>query len=154
MRLWLVCGIAAALSACHADAVTSTEEASGQPEKTVRAGGELQPVDPALGAQRDALMEEIQARIGGAVCSEVNQCRVLPVGHKPCGGPSHYLVYSTQGVDEARLKTLAEQHTAAARAAERPGMVSTCEVVEPPQLSCEARRCVAVPGLPGIRDVQ
>lgn len=153
MRLWLVCGIAAALSACHADAVTTAEPVA-QPEKTVRAGAELQPVDPALGARRDALLEEIQARIGGAACTEVNQCRALPVGHKPCGGPSHYLVYSIRDVDEQRLKTLAEQHTAAARAAERPGMVSTCEIVEPPQLSCEERRCVAVPGVPGVRDVQ
>lgn len=88
------------------------------------------------------LRAQIAAAIGDAACSRDDQCRTLPVGHKPCGGPQSWMAWSTARSDGAALAALAERDAAAQRAEqERLGMRSTCSVVPDPGAACVAQRC-------------
>ncbi len=42
--------------------------------------------------------------------SNVSQCRSVAVGHKACGGPDKYVVYSAPGTDAHTLSTLVKRH--------------------------------------------
>lgn len=87
-----------------------------------------------------ALMNRITETIGDAACDETEQCRVIGVGHKPCGGPSGYLAWSTQGTDAAALQAAVQAQAAAQqRENEASGMRSTCSIVPAPSASCRPR---------------
>jgi hypothetical protein len=123
--LWLLGGLA--LGACHA-----TPPAAA-------------PTAPAAAASNpQTLMDQIQAEIGTARCEQDRQCRSLPIGHKACGGPAGHLAWSTLVGNEARLRTLAQQHEQASRQAqEKRGLVSDCMLVSDPGARCNAQtqRC-------------
>lgn len=95
---------------------------------------------PADGA---ALYRQIREAIGDAACSAADQCRTLAVGHKACGGPEAYLVWSSQVTDGTRLRALAQAYTEARRnEVQKSGRVSDCALVTDPGARCEAGRCV------------
>lgn len=80
--------------------------------------------------------------IGDAACRDDSQCRVMPLGAKPCGGPEAYVAYSTARTDERQLEALASRYREARSARnQRLGLVSDCSVVPEP-----AVRCVPVAG--------
>ena len=84
-----------------------------------------------------ALMEPIRSAIGDAACEQSDQCRVLPVGNKPCGGPNGYLAWSTQATDANALQAAALAQAAAERRENATsGMRSTCNIVPAPSASC------------------
>ena len=100
---------------------------------------------PAATAEPEAtrLASELRALIGAAACSKDSQCRTLAVGAKACGGPGGYWAWSSAGMDEGRLRKLAERQSQAAAAENaRSGMLSNCSVVTDPGARCEAGRCV------------
>ena len=103
------------------------------------------PAPAAMEAQTpQALMDQINAEIGGARCEQDQQCRSLPVGHKACGGPAGHLAWSTLVSDEGRLQALARQHAQATQAAQaKAGMMSDCMLVTDPGARCNAQtqRC-------------
>ena len=99
-----------------------------------------QPTAPA--AAGAATLGQIRALIGNAECSSDNQCQVLPVGARPCGGPSSYLAWSSAKTDAAQLQALAERHKAEQQADnERSGRISTCIAIAPPAVACRAGTC-------------
>lgn len=78
----------------------------------------------------------IKAMIGDAAADDAAQCKMIGVGHKPCGGPAFYLPYSTRDVDERQLvqlitayNQLAMQHN------QQSGMISDCAIVPIPQVN-------------------
>ncbi|MBL8324567.1 MAG: hypothetical protein JNJ89_06370 [Rubrivivax sp.] len=80
---------------------------------------------------------ELMRLIGPAACREDSQCRVLPLGAKPCGGPEGHVAWSTVGTDAARLRSLAERYRVARAARnQRLGLVSDCAVVLEPPVRC------------------
>ena len=92
-------------------------------------------------------MEEARARIdsaiGGAEASALSQCALIPVGARPCGGPRAYLAYSTAETDSAALAALVAVYDRMdSERNEAQGLVSTCELMMPPDLALEAGRCV------------
>lgn len=96
-----------------------------------------------------SVREQITAEIGDARCTTSAQCRTLPLGSRPCGGPERYLAWSSARSDGARLAALAERDAAERRAAnEKSGLASTCEFRPDPGAQCVAGRCVlrAAPG--------
>ncbi|MEN9315313.1 MAG: hypothetical protein RJA99_2395 [Pseudomonadota bacterium] len=63
-----------------------------------------------LATRVDAIEVEVKTRIGPAVCSVDADCRALPMGALPCGGPSRFLPYSIRGTDEGALSRLSADH--------------------------------------------
>ena len=89
------------------------------------------------------LHRQIGEEIGDAACTASEQCHTLAVGHKACGGPETYLVWSSAANNGQRLKSLAEAYTQARRdEAKQSGRVSDCSMVADPGARCEAGRCV------------
>lgn len=95
--------------------------------------------------QMRRLEARIDALIGVPYASDLSQCRVLPVGSKPCGGPWRYKVYSASQTDTTQLYRLAEEYAALERRLNaREGRISTCDVTMAPTLALEDGVCVAV----------
>jgi len=91
----------------------------------------------------EALLREIRITAGVARASHLDQCKLLSVGAKPCGGPERYVLYSTENADETTLKALAERYTELAKQRnEREGLISDCSVITPPNLSLVGGVCV------------
>ena len=76
-------------------------------------------------------------------CSEIGECRSLPFGAKPCGGPWEYLIYSTTNSDTLKIKEKVEEHNEWNRVLNsRYGYISDCAIPEEPQLLCLNGQCV------------
>jgi hypothetical protein len=82
---------------------------------------------------REALLAEIRRVAGPAYASSNDQCKVVGIGAKACGGPERYMLYSTETTDEGRFLELIERYNALARAeVQETGEVSDCAVVPEP----------------------
>lgn len=89
------------------------------------------------------LQEQIREEIGDPTCSAHDQCRTLAIGHKACGGPEAYRVWSTRVSNGPRLQSLAQAYQKARREeVQQSGRVSDCSMVVDPGARCEAGRCV------------
>ena len=98
----------------------------------------LSAAEPAL------LLAEIKAMVGTAAATEPAHCKKTPLGHKPCGGPSSYLIYSSQGLDEALLLQKVSLYNQLVQAEQqRLGLVSDCAVVPEPGVALVGGFCVA-----------
>lgn len=96
------------------------------------------------------LREELQALVQPPSCSAVTQCRVIPVGAKPCGGPWSYQIYSTATSDSATLaRAVARYNALEADINRRTGRASDCTFVTPPVLGCLSGRCGVASGTTG-----
>ena len=91
-----------------------------------------------LEARIAAIDVEVRTRIGPAVCSVDSDCRALPMGARPCGGPSGYLPYSIRGTDEGPLARLSADHRKLSEELNlQRQAVGTCEVAAEPVPYCE-----------------
>lgn len=107
-------------------------------------GSTSTPEAQAPGDDLAELRRQIDVEIGEAEAGSVAACRVMPLGHKPCGGPAGYVAYSTEASDEGRLRALAERYTDLQRAwNEERGMMSDCAITPEPEPALEGGRCVA-----------
>lgn len=89
---------------------------------------------------------EIQALIGEAKASDVQQCRRVAFGYKACGGPASYLIYSVQGLDETLLLKKVSEYNALDQAeAQRTGLMSNCAMVVEPSVVLVDGVCKAGP---------
>lgn len=102
------------------------------PLSIVDAGaGVSAPLQQRMSALRSAINEEV----GAARADSVDQCAVLPLGARPCGGPSEYLAFSRQVSDPQKLATLAQSYSDAQREwNQASGIAGTCEFLLPPKL--------------------
>jgi len=108
--------------------------------------------DVADTARLRQLREAVARQVGGLRCSEQSQCRFLPIGSKPCGGPWSYLLYSKVTTDSAALAVAVERYNAAEAELNRKlGRVSDCGFVSPPKLDCVEGVCTRASGAPGPR---
>ncbi|MDP4944168.1 MAG: hypothetical protein NWQ48_01525 [Alishewanella sp.] len=75
----------------------------------------------------------------------VQQCLVIGLGHKSCGGPSEYIAVSTKGHDESvLLKKISAYNQAVEAENMRKGMMSDCSVVMKPQVQLNNGQCELV----------
>lgn len=75
----------------------------------------------------------------------VQQCLVLPLGHKPCGGPAEYIAVSIKGKDEGSLLKKISAYNQAAEAENiRQGLMSNCAIVEKPAVQLVNGKCELV----------
>ena len=115
---------------------TDTPPAEQTPGGTGGVGDEAG--DGTGGAQDDSTriaMLEAQARVLARTegCREGGQCRMAPVGSRPCGGPRTFLPYCAATTDSAALfRKLAELARAEEAFNRERGLASTCELRQPP----------------------
>ncbi len=106
--------------------------------------------------QLKRLRHEI-ASVIGLHADEASQCRFMPIGAKPCGGPWAYFVYSASSTDEEVLKELVALYDARqAILNRRDGHASTCDMVLPPNVGLDDGVCVTsssshLIGVPEVR---
>jgi hypothetical protein len=110
----------------------------------------LDPSDP-LAADEAADLKEIQrlkarvhtiANLGG--CAGSGECRLAPLGTKPCGGPWSYIAYCPRTTDTAALrKTLDEVQRKEHAFNEAYHPISDCMMAVQPQPGHVGGRCVA-----------
>lgn len=99
----------------------------------------------------EALARQIREEVGDAACTANEQCKTIAIGHKACGGPETYMVWSTAVSDGAKLHSLAEAYKKARMSeAEQAGRVSDCSLVTDPGARCEAKRCVPAGRSPAV----
>ena len=114
---------------------------------TVIAGLGLQACQAQTGkgvADEAALLAQIRSAVGEAKCSDTSQCRTLPIGEKPCGGPEQWLPYASAKASADQLKAWsAELSAAAKRRNQSSGMAGACQFTPDPGAACVAGRCVA-----------
>ena len=90
-----------------------------------------------------ALLARIRGAVGEARCSDNSQCRTLPIGEKPCGGPEQWLPYASATAPAEKLKAWSVELSAAAkRRNETSGMAGNCRYTPDPGAACVAGRCV------------
>ncbi|GAA4803071.1 hypothetical protein [Litoribaculum gwangyangense] len=92
-----------------------------------------------------SLKQDIEALANTSVCNESTECKYIPLGSKPCGGPWSYLVYSTS-IDTETLETMvANYNQKEAEYNTKYGIVSDCALVNPPsEIVCGNNSCVAI----------
>jgi hypothetical protein len=90
------------------------------------------------------LSQAVAQQVGSPTCTDRSQCRVMPLGAKPCGGPSSYVVYSTTTADSVRLAVAVQEYTAYQAALnEKLGLVSDCRFLPPPAVDCRTGVCAS-----------
>jgi hypothetical protein len=100
---------------------------------------------PPAPSNLDSLRHTILSLVAEPSCKDVGECRALPFGAKPCGGPWSYLVFSTQVTDSTELARVVRQYGEREAELNRElGRVSDCQMVAPAKLECVAGRCEAV----------
>lgn len=107
-------------------------------------GADTKVAEVAASTRIDALEIEIKTRIGPAVCTVDSDCRALPMGALPCGGPSSFLPYSIRGTDEVALKALSADHQRlSAEQLVGRATVGNCLALLEPVASCQLTAPVA-----------
>jgi len=81
----------------------------------------------------------IDKLIGDAKCETNIQCTSIPVGHRACGGPTGYIIYSTLNTNKNKLIKLSEIHMELSRKFTRG--FSICIYERPPYVECN-NKCV------------
>jgi hypothetical protein len=94
-------------------------------------------------ARRDELLRMIKAEVGEPAAKSPSQCKTIALGSKPCGGPATYLVYSTAGSDEDKLKQLVSEYNELSRKyhREHPEIMSDCMFVAEPKVELSDGLC-------------
>ncbi len=83
------------------------------------------------------LKADIETFAKNKACSNGNNCRVLGIGAKPCGGPSGFIIYSLTNTDEKQLITKVNEYTDFQRAYnDKNKLVSDCSLLQIPTVDC------------------
>lgn len=107
-----------------------------------------QPIASGLQAEMLEIRRRIEREVGAAPAQRLAQCRAMPIGAKPCGGPQSYVVYSTAASSEQKLQELARQYTEAEQKYNRvTETFGTCVHVMPPEVHLRNGTCTSNPPL-------
>lgn len=93
------------------------------------------------------LQGELRALLQRTQADSREQCAMIPYGHKPCGGPEAYIVYSQKDMSESDIEALHEkvqrynQLDAFIKSSRQ--IMSTCEITPQPEIRFENGRCIA-----------
>ena len=95
-----------------------------------------------LAAEPDA-KSAARALVKATGCKQVTHCQVMPMGSRPCGGPSEFLVYCSKTTDLKKLKAKVKTVTDGEKATNATeGLMGTCQVLTPPKVKLENGACV------------
>lgn len=93
--------------------------------------------------------EEWRAQLNSLIedksCDSQQQCRVVGVGHLPCGGPSIYLVYSTKTASGKQVESIAQMITDQERKLHKElGTFGICKATPEIKAQCVNKTCIEV----------
>jgi hypothetical protein len=109
---------------------------------TARLPATVQDTNVELQERLSRLEREARALAHSDGCDSLAQCRTAPVGWRSCGGPRTYLVYCAATTDTVALfRKLAELEAAEKEYNLKSGLMSSCIMREPPQVSLRGRSC-------------
>ncbi|WP_462156761.1 hypothetical protein [Pseudoalteromonas sp. GB56] len=165
MRLTLIAVATLALSACNNTEETNTETTQYTEPKKAEVGS-TKSVPKAVEAQKitrdkvgnigniEVTAESIRAGYKNIheltqdkSCDTSEQCKVLAVGSRACGGANEYVVYSTKTTEAAQVEQLAQKLTAQEHQYNlTSGMMSICQHLVRPATQCQESQCVKVSG--------
>lgn len=134
-------------------AVGCVDKENVSSDKAVQSGSDLTVQEPAMNPVEDgsrdarlgALDNQIRSMVGIARADNLNQCRMIAVGKRACGGPEYYIAYSLQVTDEKALLQLVDEYTQLrVDHIRETGEMSTCEMIPEPVLDLNGGVCRAV----------
>jgi hypothetical protein len=100
--------------------------------------------DAATLRELQSLDSQIRSSIGLS-CQSDMECDAIAAGHRACGGPSTFYVYSVSATDPSELHALVDEYTELQHQQNlESGVISTCEVLLIPNTACVQNRCVSV----------
>ncbi len=83
------------------------------------------------------LFTQIKTLAETSTCTNTSEIKVSPLGAKACGGPTHYVAY-TSTIDVKHIETMIAEYTAMERDYNRQWeIISDCIFVTPPKVICE-----------------
>lgn len=89
------------------------------------------------------LYQRMQKLTTDKSCSTDQQCQVIGIGSRPCGGPEQYLLFSTQQTDQRMLTITNDRYTKTRQEQQRRlGLRSTCQQLLAPLPACRQQQCV------------
>lgn len=101
--------------------------------------------EQSLSERLTTLDRAIREEVGIARADSFDQCQLLAVGKRACGGPEFYMVYSTVSSDAAKLQALANEYTELrVQQIAQTGEMSTCEILPKPGVMLEGGICKVV----------
>jgi hypothetical protein len=87
---------------------------------------------------------DIETFAKNKACSNGDNCRVMGIGNKPCGGPSDYIIYSLTNTDEKQLIAKVNEYTDFQKAYNiKNQLVSDCSLLQIPTVDCKNGVCTA-----------
>ncbi len=110
---------------------------NGAPEATT-AG------EPETRAERmQALDAAIRNEVGIPRATSIEQCQLIAVGKRACGGPQYYMVYSSAASDAQLLSNLVTEYTELrVKQLQETNEMGTCVVVPKPVVGLSGGLCV------------
>ncbi|WP_041296239.1 hypothetical protein [Kangiella koreensis] len=88
--------------------------------------------------------QQIEAAIADKSCSTNDDCALVEIGAKPCGGPETYEPYSKPNVDEVKLQKIAATYKKERQDYFKENQImGICVVTPKPHVSCVNNQCVA-----------
>lgn len=98
------------------------------------------PTSDDLLSQMNSINDEIEALIITS-CGSSAQCVATPMGVKPCGGPTKFIVHSNE-TDQEKLDVLIEKYNDLnSEYNEVNNLGSDCSVVTAPEMDCVSGNC-------------
>ncbi len=89
------------------------------------------------------LYQRMQKLTADKSCHTDQQCQVIGIGSRPCGGPEQFLLFSTQQTDQKMLTITNDRYTRTRQEQQqRLGLRSTCQQLIPPVPACRQQQCV------------
>lgn len=129
------------LVACQNDKVTTQNDVV----ETTMAQAHVDPI--AQDNSLQSLRQQLDQLTENKQCSTDAVCHVLPVGKRACGGPSGFVIYSSEHSDSAQVEALAAQITTLEHAQNTAtNAMSICEHLSEPTVQCITNLCAATNG--------
>ncbi|MBR9907093.1 MAG: hypothetical protein GYB30_03460 [Gammaproteobacteria bacterium] len=122
-------------------------------DELVNSNADVKVEEPAMNPVEDgsrdarlrALDNQIRSMVGVARADSIDQCRMIAVGKRACGGPEYYIAYSLQVTDEKALQQLVSEYTQLRiEHIQETGEMGTCEVIPEPVLDLNGGICRAL----------
>lgn len=140
-RIILLSFVSIMLSACNDSQDTATPAAPEVLQQQANVDAE----------KSEASIEELKAQLdqltANKQCSSDTVCRVLPVGKRACGGPSGFVIFSTEHSNTDTVQDLTSRITTLEQAINfNSNAMSICEHLSQPTVQCVANACTATDG--------
>jgi hypothetical protein len=89
------------------------------------------------------LYQRLQKLTHDKTCQQDQECKVIGIGARACGGPDQFIVYSENHTDGKMLAITSERYAKLKKEKQsKLGVVGTCQVLETPIAACQANNCV------------